>query len=351
MRVGTVLPKLALGLFVLAPRASTQAPAENWQNVAPPFPNVSSIALGGDSGEVLYAAASDPSTARSGAFRSTNEGTTWEQLAETLPGETANLIRVDPRDPRRVFATTVRTTGENQFATRVYRSTDAGTSWTFAGEVVACGGTFAFDTSNASRVYFALDCTAGLYVSEDAGATWQARGESQRQHLVAAPGGVMYAVDGTTVLQSKDAGYSWSALPPLPCDLGDTFLTVETLDIDAQGRLLAGTGHIRMIFVDCPGLFLWRPDAGWIRTAAMPVEEVASDESDASNLFAVVFGPGYGNVWGTRDGGVDWYPLTNGLDVSDLALTPSGRLLYAATSTGVFRLTIRKTRLVGPRPS
>jgi len=324
---------------------------EGWQNVGPAYEDVRSISLAPDAPETLYAAATNPPTTASGLFKSTNGGGSWRLLAGAFPGETADVVRVDPRVPARVFATTVRPTGESSFSTRIYRSVDGGATWTAAADLEGRGGSFAFDTAAAFRVYFASGA-GPLYASEDTGVTWQLRTSDHRYPVAAGPGGWLYAggPDGVTVLRSGDSGNNWSPLPPLPCRT-IYFPTVQTLALDSEGRLYVGSGQTRMTFVDCAAVLRWNVQSGWEVVAPFAARSLAFDPADPTRAYAIAFGPGYAQVRRTVDAGNSWDALSASgeFDAVELALSASGRRLYAAAPTGIYRLDIRKPRALDPR--
>ncbi len=69
-----------------------------------------------------------------GLFKSTDGGETWKQLTKGLPENLVQInVAIAPSDPNRLYAT-LSTTHESGYATGaglgVYRSDDAGESWT-----------------------------------------------------------------------------------------------------------------------------------------------------------------------------------------------------------------------------
>ena len=140
-----------------------------------------------------------------GIYKSTNGGATWNQLTKGLPaGITQASLAVAPSAPKRLLAG-VRTPDE----TKLYRSDDAGKSWTVATtdarptNRIAAGdlGDLQFDPKNADIVYVASIVT---WKSTDGGQTWNSfRG---------APGGDDYQNiwinpnDGNNILLGSDQG-------------------------------------------------------------------------------------------------------------------------------------------------
>ena len=141
-----------------------------------------------------------------GIFKSTDGGTTWRQLTKGLPAE--GIVQADiavaPSDGNRIYATVA-----NPQTVRIYRSDDAGESWTPittdnrpAGRIG--GGDLpvpAVDPKNADTVIIASTVS---YRSKDGGRTWAA--------LRGAPGGDDYQrpwispVDSNIIAMASDQG-------------------------------------------------------------------------------------------------------------------------------------------------
>ena len=141
-----------------------------------------------------------------GIFKSIDGGTTWRQLSKGLPAE--GIVQADiavaPSDANRIYATVA-----NPQSVRIYRSDDAGDSWTQittdnrpAGRIG--GGDLpvpAVDPRNADTVIIASTVS---YRSTDGGRTWIA--------LRGAPGGDDYQrpwispVDSKIIAMASDQG-------------------------------------------------------------------------------------------------------------------------------------------------
>jgi hypothetical protein len=147
-----------------------------------------------------------------GLYRSTDAGATWTAASNGLPpGAWAAALTSDPTKPERVYLG-VKYAGDNHPPAYVFRSTDGGLTWHSssmglhllprnAGEVTA------LDWS--AGVLFAATRSDGLFASYDAGTTW-APANSPRRHSsgqvrLAAP-----AAPGPAGIQSLVATYDGS---------------------------------------------------------------------------------------------------------------------------------------------
>jgi photosystem II stability/assembly factor-like uncharacterized protein len=135
---------------------------------------------------------SDPNTlyigvASGGIWKSTDGGSTWLDIGVDLASLTFGAIAIDPNDPNILYAgagESMRYFNLNTYNGRgLYKSTDAGTSWT---HITNGFGTYTFfsalkvDPTNSDYIYAALGSgywlggpsNEGLWRSTDAGITW-----------------------------------------------------------------------------------------------------------------------------------------------------------------------------------
>lgn len=129
-------------------------------------------------GNIAYAAA-----ATGGVLKSVDGGLTWTLIGDGLPNLNAGDLAVDPSNPSTIWLGTGEPNGgHNNFpGDGVYKSTDAGATWTYMGlSGTASIGRIVVDPMNSQRVfvaaqgsYFGPGPDRGLYRTEDGGATWQ----------------------------------------------------------------------------------------------------------------------------------------------------------------------------------
>jgi photosystem II stability/assembly factor-like uncharacterized protein len=236
-------------------------------------------------------------------------------------------------------------------------STDAGATWHAAR--VTGDAVYAVMFVGGSRSTILAGAGGGLYRSSDGGAHWVRRlplhdsaiaafTPSPGSNRVVFAGAVASSAAGSTgVYVSRDAGLSWSSYGRRLKSGGG----IMSLAVNGGSRLLAGT----------MGQAVWTV-AGvgntWGRTAAgMParndhVSSIAVLPNRPGTVYAGTLGFG---VFETRDGGKHWTNVSEGLRgspdamiVLSLAYAPAQHVLYAGTSTGVYRLTPAVESTAGP---
>jgi hypothetical protein len=204
----------------------TEDGGAGWQAVPGLYGRV--VALAGDptSPSTLYAAM-EPATGGAGVFKSTDAGETWTDVG---PYEQLSSIAVSAASPSTVYVGTWR---------GVYRSTIGGGDWALMGEEFMLGSVHgvAVDPTDASIVYAATD--NGLFRSATGGAEWTLVGNfGQVISVVVAPSApsVVYAGTGTGVVVSHDGGASWGG-----AGLGDSVPWTLTVDPANPDLVYAGS--------------------------------------------------------------------------------------------------------------
>lgn len=191
-----------------------------------------------------------------GIFKSSDGGVTWAQLLGGLSNQVGTDVAIHPTDPNIVYAAHGNIFGKN--ANGIYRSLDAGNTWTKYSTGLVDGRlsgriTIAIAPSQPQRLYALIGqpCdasggsgeTRGAYRSDDGGVTWtwletlpniQATyswflsivgvNPQDPNHVV---------VGGLSLYESKNAGATWTAITPPHVDL-------HGIDWDAAGRMVVG---------------------------------------------------------------------------------------------------------------
>ena len=128
-------------------------------------------------GTVVYLGAAD-----GGVFKSTNSGVNWTPVTDGFGPMSVGALAIDPSQPGVVYVGTgeANSSVDSYDGTGLYRSTDEGATWVYAGlREAARIARVAVDPHESNRVFVAAMGTQfttgpdrGLYRTEDAGATW-----------------------------------------------------------------------------------------------------------------------------------------------------------------------------------
>lgn len=169
------------------------------------------------------------------AWRSADGGQTWQK--QDLPYGIWDALRFSDDGQ----------TGWALYGARVYKTTDGGTSWSYAGMLP--DGTPGELTVLSTQRLLARTSTS-LVLSEDAGQTWKQVWQARPDFTVTlsavkalGPDSLMAVGSRNTVLLSQDGGKTWQALA-LAADAGTQWLSVESVDGKAvwiggsQGELM-----------------------------------------------------------------------------------------------------------------
>jgi len=316
-----------------------------------------------------------------GLFRVSSDGQDrdWRVEGPYLPGHSVLCVAVTPGRPRELLASA----RHNVWGAHLYRSADGGASWESLDQaphhppgrhqdsLKAIWG-LAW-TPDGSRLFAGID-PAGLFASDDRGATWQdvsglnehatrAAWEPSRGifavHSIcidrAAPGHMIVAISAGGAYRSEDGGRSWT-----PANRGVRAENFPERDVEVGHNvhrivIHAGTGRL---YRQCYNGSYRSDDGGrsWAEiSAGLPSDfgyAIACDPNDADTVFQI---PESGadlrttvdarlRVFRSRDGGGSWESASRGLPQRDVYVTvlreamdtddsaPCG--VYFGTSTG-----------------
>jgi photosystem II stability/assembly factor-like uncharacterized protein len=209
------------------PRSMTSV--VNWLSVNPSglFYNVTmnnyisgrtnSIAFVNSQPTVMYIAA-----AQGGVWKTITSGVSWFPLTDNLPTLACGDIVVNQSNPNILFLGTgeLNYSGDSQYGDGIYRSTDAGISWTQVapGSLVGTRCSYmAIDPTNTSVIYFAGNL--GVFKSTNNGTSWvNTNSNTNANCLILDPTNtqVIYITTGGTnaglIRKSTDGGTTWNTL-------------------------------------------------------------------------------------------------------------------------------------------
>jgi photosystem II stability/assembly factor-like uncharacterized protein len=309
-----------------------------------------------------------PSTAyygewhRDGAYKTTNDGDSWTPLANGIQNTKIYSMAIDSSDPRYVYAATMIASAGDPGG--VMRSSDAGESWGQAGLQGLSVYSVASNRANGSQLYAGVIASAGIYRSENRGASWSASSQGMSNlaatSILMKPGtpSTLYT-SNTIVLRSTDRGATWANLAS-----GLPGSTINALVMHpADPYLLFALTNSGLYRVNLSASTTWSKVAGLpgsaVQSAPHPLDRVAelseltADEPSApqpaavpnaalqslvfapSNAGVAYLGSSGAGVSRSGDGGASWNPAGfSGQTVWSLAVDPSNpNLVYAAANS------------------
>lgn len=265
--------------------------------VDPKNPNVVFVAALGNA----YASSPDR-----GVYRSRDGGATWQKVLFKNDDVGAIDLNFDPTNSQIVYATlwNVRRppwfiyTPANGPGGGIFKSTDGGTTWNEIDEGIPADGRgrigISVTPSNRNRIYAVVDAfvndkehpedatkvqkSGGVFRSDDAGVTWTRLSSDERlwgrgwyfEKVTADPKNpdTVYVMN-TSVYRSTDAGKTWTAIKGDPT--GDDFHQLWIYPDDPK-RMVLGSDQGSIVSVD--GALTW---SSWYNQATAQIYHVAPD--------------------------------------------------------------------------
>jgi len=155
--------------------------------------------------------------ANGGVWKSTNGGTNWTPLTDNAPSMSMGAIAIDPANNNIVYAGTGEATysGASYYGRGLLKSTNGGSSWVQYTTGLPSSTYFSrlvIRPNNSSQLLAALG-TSGLYRSTDAGITWTSLGTGRMDDvLFSLTGDTAFAVgSGSGIVRSTNGGVSFTA--------------------------------------------------------------------------------------------------------------------------------------------
>jgi len=248
----------------------------------------------------------------------------WTRVEDGI-GASVSRLTFHPGRPDTLFAGA---------ANGFYRSEDAGNTWQPSGVQLVDRSvlSMAVDPSRATRLYAGVN--NGLLISDDGGRQWRSVAGISSGVLsvgVGSEGRVYVGTFGQGVYLSEDAGETWQLVG------GDTnFEIVFTLAVHPFQSETVYAGTSVGLFVSYDGGASWESVAD---LAGQSIHSIALSDQVETSAFAAVGTYGAG-VFISEDGGANWRTANEGLsdlNVRSVTLDPNrADLLYVATATGGF---------------
>jgi hypothetical protein len=298
-------------------------------------------------------------TAAGGVWETADGGNSWAAITDSQASLAIGAIAIDPSNPNNIYVGT----GEADYSFDSYygqgllKSTDGGNTWTLISTPFANGGSappfaqIAIEPGNSSVVLAATE--SGVYRSADAGATWTNELTSEASAVIFDPSNANTAYAGlngalsanvnsgltSAIYKSVDGGMTWTALTggvgsPLPA-WNTVYRTALTLD--SGGNLLAGLAPVTF----GTGTLYKSPDGGntWAALTAPGDgldyyrDWIVSVPGSPSTLYT-----GGVEIHQSLDGGVTWNTFSSPLwaDTHAAVFSPDGTKMYVMDDGGVY---------------
>jgi len=331
-RIGAACRTAARGVLaaccVLAPLLvpAHAAEAAPWASNGPIGGNATAIAFDPSSPATVYAG-----TNGGGFFKSADGGANWVAINGGVqqPGAwNVAALAVDPATPARVHAAV-----ESGVSGGVFTTTDAGQSWTFRS--IEALTDLAIDPATPTTLWASGQ---SVYRSTDAGVTWTpVRSGGSFRSLAVAPSAPATVYAGTafgSIHKTTDGGATWTALGGPASD------RVATIAVDPATPTTVYAGYEDFgVYKSVDGGTTWTPLGPSVGAQPLSVEDLAIDPADPAVVYAAGYlagtAPSVG-VYRSTDGGATWDDTPLVALVRTLVLDPSdGAVLVAGTQDGI----------------
>lgn len=295
-----------------------------------------------------------------GLWRSNNGGTSWTPIADNLAVLGATDLAFDPTNPNIMYLATGDGNAGDSRSIGVFKSTDGGNTWNVTG--------LSFTASQSrilSRIIISptnsnliLACSnVGIWRSTNAGTSWTQVSTENTKDLEFHPTNpnIVYAA-GKSFLRSTDGGATWATITngmPATSMVQRMAIAVSPAAPDRVYVVTVGNDYGLLGFyastnagasftlrISSPNLLGWEISGtdmggqGWYDLA------IAASPTDANTVYV-----GGINIWRTTDGGstwalnAHWYggggrPMVHA-DIHDLVF--AGNTIYTSTDGGIYK--------------
>lgn len=312
-----------------------------WTSLGPQGVKIRGLVVDPQTPNTLYIG-----TVEHGICRSTDGGTTWEEINEGLPTDpTANALAIDPITPTNLYAGVV-------YFPNFYKSVDGGNGWQGGGGLHWRVVTLAVDPVSPTVLYAGtgqFEASGGVaYKSQDAGESWVQilPGLTNARIIVVDPvtSTIVYAQTGSSgLIKSVDGGESWT---PVQDGLGDDLGWVHDIAIDPDDH--------NVLYTATADEVLRSPDGGdhWIEIGnglpGGPIYGLTFAPTMSGTVYIGIRTPECttptcgGTVYKSTNGGDDWTiigRIISGNKIQVMAVDPfNPQVLYIGTDgDGVWR--------------
>jgi photosystem II stability/assembly factor-like uncharacterized protein len=268
-----------------AAKAPEPFAALEYRFIGPPGNRVSAVAGVPGDPNTYYAGG-----ASGGVWKSTDGGVHWKPVFDGQPAQSIGSIAIAPSDPNVVWVGTGETfiRSNVSLGNGVYRSTDAGKTWTHLGlEKTGRIGRVVVDPRSPDVAFVAALGTCygpqqerGVYRTQDGGKTWE-----------------------RVLFVDENTGISDLAMDPTNPRI--LFAGAWQIDIKTWGRKSGGPGS--GVFVSRDGGSTWTRITGHgLPAPPLGKVAVAVAASNPQRVYALIETGQRGSLWRSDDGGGEW---------------------------------------------
>lgn len=299
-------------------------PVSNWQPIGPfTHTNTGSWSSGQGRVNIVHVDPSNPNTIYLGApaggiWKSIDNGATWSPLTDELPQIGVSGIAVDYSNSNVIYIATGDKDAGDSYSVGVYKSIDGGLTWnptgTMGGSNPSRAGDIVIHPTNNQILWCATN--NGIFKSTNAGTSWTnvRTGDFSQGNIRLKPGtpSTVYAVSNNTFYRSTNEGTSFTQISTgLPANSGRLLLDVTPANTEYVYILSATTGGaLQGIYRSVNGGTNWTVTSGttdvfesnqsWY-DLALAVSPTNADEIYTGCL----------NVWKSTNGGSSVTKLNN----------------------------------------
>lgn len=328
--------------------------AGNWSPMGP-FTNINTDSWSPGLGRVNFIV-EDPNNANiiyigapaGGVWKSTNSGSTWVPLGDSLAVMGVSSIAISAANSNVIYLATGDADGGNTYSIGVLKSTDGGLTWAEAGNVGGNLRDIVVDPADEDIVYVASN--GGVHKTTNGGSTWTEILSGSYRDLELKPGtaSTIYAATSTQVRYSTNSGATWTLATGIPGGSNRIGLAVTPANNAYVYVLRAnGSGAYGGIYRSTNSGVSFSP-----RNTNTDVFNGSSQSwydmaIGASTTNADVIFTGVLNVWRSTNGGASLTQLNNWSSPNSSAYTHAdihflrsyGGKIYCGSDGGVYRST------------
>ncbi len=177
--------------------------------------------------------------AKGGVWKTTDGGVHWTVLTDNLGSISSGAIEIDPVNPNILYYGTgeLNYSADSQYGDGIYKSTDAGSSWTKIATAATIGSYISKLIVHPSTTNIVL-CSSrnGIFRSTDAGLSWSLKLSNNISSMEIDPSNplILYAATGSgaspsNVYKSTDNGLTWAVINNgIPTTVGRIQLAVAS---------------------------------------------------------------------------------------------------------------------------